>query len=115
MKSHCFDPYYCYIANDETKNKNLASTTTVSILSRPWIARPVVINQDNSLIHFRQIKSYYPYTNSNNRHQAHDNLADAADSKHTHIEEKNRILIVDDEPDIARLFKLGLEYRGDLK
>jgi uncharacterized protein with GYD domain len=23
MKSHCFDPYYCYIANDETKNKNL--------------------------------------------------------------------------------------------
>ena len=43
---------------------------------------------------------------------AHDNLADAAASKHTPIVEKNRILIVDDEPDIARLFKLGLEYEG---
>ena len=46
---------------------------------------------------------------------AHDNLADAAASKHTPIAEKNRILIVDDEPDIARLFKLGLEHGGYLK
>ena len=39
-------------------------------------------------------------------------MADATTSKHTPIEEKRRILIVDDEPDIARLFKLGLEYEG---
>jgi len=91
----------------------LASTATVIVLSRPYIARPIVINQNNSsLIHFRQIKSYYPFANSNNRRQAYDNLADAATSKHTLIEEKMRILIVDDEPDIARLFKLGLEYDG---
>ena len=46
---------------------------------------------------------------------AHDNLADAAASKHTPIAEKNRILIVDDEPDITRLFKLGLEYEGEFE
>jgi DNA-binding response OmpR family regulator len=28
------------------------------------------------------------------------------------IKEKKRILIVDDEPDIASLFKVGLEYEG---
>lgn len=98
---------------DSIKNKNLASTVTVIILSRPYIARPIVINQNNnSLIHFGQIKSYYPFANSNNRRQAYDNLADAAISKHTSTEEKMRILIVDDEPDIASLFKVGLEYEG---
>jgi CheY-like chemotaxis protein len=91
----------------------LASTTTAVTLSRPHIARPATINQDNNLLYdFRRFKSYYHYANSNNRHQAHDNLADAATSKHTPIEEKRRILIVDDEPDIARLFKLGLESEG---
>jgi CheY-like chemotaxis protein len=101
---------------DSIKNKNLASTVTVIILSRPYIARPIVINQNNnSLIHFGQIKSYYPFANSNNRRQAYDNLADAAISKHTSTEEKMRILIVDDEPDIASLFKLGLEYDGGFK
>jgi two-component system, OmpR family, response regulator ChvI len=97
---------------DSIKNKNLAGTATVIILSRPYIARPIVINQDNnSLIHFRQIKSCYPFTNSNNACQAYDNLADAAISKPS-TEEKMRILIVDDEPDIASLFKIGLEYEG---
>jgi hypothetical protein len=43
---------------DSIKNKNLASTATVIVLSRPYIARPIVINQNNSsLIHFRQINS----------------------------------------------------------
>ena len=81
-------------------------------MSRPQIANPGSANQDNSLYRFRQIKSYYPYANSNNRRQAHDNLADAATGKHIPTEEKKRILIVDDEPDIARLFKVGLEYEG---
>jgi two-component system catabolic regulation response regulator CreB/two-component system response regulator ChvI len=90
------------------------ATTTV-ILSRPQIAKPETVNQDNFLIHFRQITSYYPFANSNNKRQADVNLADAAASKHTPIEEKNRILIVDDEPDIARLFKLGLEHSGEFK
>jgi hypothetical protein len=87
-----------------------------AILSRPHIARPATINQDNNLLYnFRRFKSYYPYANSNNRHQAHDNLANAATSKHTLIEEKRRILVVDDEPDIARLFKVGWNMKGDLK
>jgi two-component system, OmpR family, response regulator ChvI len=92
----------------------LASTTTTAvILSRPHIARPATINQDNTLLYnFRRFKSYYPYANSDNRRQAHNNRADAAISKHTPIEEKRRILIVDDEPDIASLFKIGLEYEG---
>ena len=91
----------------------MASTTTAVILSRPHIARPETINQDNNLLYdFRLFKSYYPYANSNNRHQAYDNLANAATSKHTLIKEKKRILIVDDEPDIASLFKVGLEYEG---
>jgi two-component system, OmpR family, response regulator ChvI len=94
----------------------LATTTTVVILSRPHIVRPTVINQDNNPLYgFRQIKSYYPYVNSNNKPQAHVNLADATTSKHTPIEGKNRILIVDDEPDIARLFKLGLERNGEFE
>ena len=91
------------------QNSNLATTV---ILSRPQIAKPETVNQDNFLIHFRQITSFYPFVNSNKKHQADVNLADAATSKHTPIEEKRRILIVDDEPDIARLFKVGLEYEG---
>jgi two-component system catabolic regulation response regulator CreB/two-component system response regulator ChvI len=87
------------------------ATTTV-ILSRPQIANPETINQDNSLYRFRQIKSYYPYTKNNKKYQVDVSLPDAATTKHTPIEGKNRILIVDDEPDIARLFKLGLERRG---
>ena len=42
-------------------------------------------------------------------------MADATTSKHTPIEEKRRILIVDDEPDIASLFKLGLERSGEFE
>ena len=42
-------------------------------------------------------------------------MADATTSKHTPIEEKRRILIVDDEPDIASLFKLGLEHSGEFE
>jgi CheY-like chemotaxis protein len=91
----------------------LASTTTTVNLPTPHIARPETINQDNNLLYnFRRFKSYYPYANSNNRHQAHDNLANAATSKRIPAEEKKRILIVDDEPDIASLFKVGLEYEG---
>ena len=93
----------------------MATTTTTVILSRPQIANPETVNQDNSLYRFRQIKSYYPYANGNNRRQADVNLADAATTKHTPIEEKRRILIVDDEPDIASLFKLGLEHSGEFE
>jgi two-component system catabolic regulation response regulator CreB/two-component system response regulator ChvI len=90
------------------------ATTTV-ILSRPQIANPETINQDNSLYRFRQIKSYYPYTKNNKKYQVDVSLPDAATTKHTPIEGKNRILIVDDEPDIARLFKLGLERSGEFE
>ena len=91
----------------------MTSTTTAVILSRPHIARPATINQDNNLLYnFRRFKSCYSYANSNNRRQPHDNLVNAATSKHIPIEEKRRILIVDDEPDIASLFKIGLEYEG---
>ena len=86
--------------------------STTVILSRPCIARPANVNQDISLYRFRQIKSYYPYTKNNKKYQVDVSLPDAATTKHTPIEGKNRILIVDDEPDIARLFKLGLERSG---
>jgi two-component system catabolic regulation response regulator CreB/two-component system response regulator ChvI len=83
----------------------LVSTTVI-------LSSPANINQDISLHRFRQIKSYYPYTKNNKKYQVDVSLPDAATTKHTPIEGKNRILIVDDEPDIARLFKLGLERRG---
>ena len=57
--------------------------------------------------------SYYPHTkNKKNKSRINENLADAATRRVTPTESKNRILIVDDEPDIARLFKLGLERQG---
>lgn len=85
---------------------------TIIIFSRPCIARPTNMDQVNSLYRFKQTKSYYPYTKSNKKYQADVGLPDSATSKHTPIEGKNRILIVDDEPDIARLFKLSLERSG---
>ena len=84
----------------------------VIILSRPCTARPTNVEQVNSLYHFRQIKSYYPYTKSNKKYRTDIGIYDSATSRHTPVEGKNRILIVDDEPDIARLFKLSLERSG---
>ena len=86
----------------------MVSTTVI-------LSSPANINQDISLHRFRQIKSYYPYTKNNKKYQVDVSLPDAATTKHTSIEGKNRILIVDDEPDIARLFKLGLERSGEFE
>ena len=86
----------------------MVSTTVI-------LSSPANINQDISLHRFRQIKSYYPYTKNNKKYQVDVSLPDAATTKHTPIEGKNRILIVDDEPDIARLFKLGLERSGEFE
>jgi two-component system catabolic regulation response regulator CreB/two-component system response regulator ChvI len=82
------------------------------ILSKPCITRPANITKDNWLYHFREVNSYYPFTKSNKKNKADIALPDTATRKQTPLGQKNRILIVDDEPDIARLFKLGLERRG---
>jgi two-component system catabolic regulation response regulator CreB/two-component system response regulator ChvI len=91
----------------------LTSITSASILSRPQIANPATVNQDIILYNFRHFDSYYPHIkNKKKKSQINENLANAATRRVTPIEGKNRILIVDDEPDIARLFKLGLEREG---
>jgi CheY-like chemotaxis protein len=91
----------------------LASISSASILSRPQIANPVTVIQDIIIYNIRCFGSYYPHTkNKKNRSQINENLPNAATRTVTPIEGKNRILIVDDEPDIARLFKLGLERQG---
>jgi CheY-like chemotaxis protein len=91
----------------------LTSISSTSILSRPQIANPATLNQDIVLYNIRRIDSYYPHTkNKKNKTRINENLPNAATRKATPIEDKNRILIVDDEPDIARLFKLGLERQG---
>jgi DNA-binding response OmpR family regulator len=75
----------------------LASITNTSVLSRPFLC----------------IDSYYPHNkNKKTKSQINENLPDALVREAAPIEGKNRILIVDDEPDIARLFKLGLERQG---
>ncbi len=91
----------------------MTSITSASILSRPQIANPATVNQDIILYNFRCFDSYYPdIKNKKKKSQINENLANAATRRVTPIEGKNRILIVDDEPDIARLFKLGLEREG---
>jgi two-component system catabolic regulation response regulator CreB/two-component system response regulator ChvI len=92
----------------------LASISSASILSRPQNATPVTVNQDIILYNFPCSDSYYPHTNNNKKKksQINENLPNAAIRRVTPIEGKNRILIVDDEPDLARLFKLGLERKG---
>ena len=85
------------------------------ILLKPCITRPANITKDNWLYHFRQVISYYPYTKSNKKNKADIALSDTATRKQTPIGQKNKILIVDDEPDIARLFKLGLELSGEFE
>ena len=91
----------------------MASISSTSILSRPQIAKPATVNQDIIIYNIRRFGSYYPHTkNKKNRSQINENLSNATTRTVTPIEGKNRILIVDDEPDIARLFKLGLERQG---
>lgn len=91
----------------------MTSNSSTSILSRPQITNPATIIQDIILYDIRLFDSYYPHTkNKKNNSQINENLADAATRRVTPTESKNRILIVDDEPDIARLFKLGLERQG---
>ncbi len=85
------------------------------ILLKSCITRPANITKDNWLYRFREVKSYYPYTKSNRKNKADIALSDTATRKQTPIGQKNRILIVDDEPDIARLFKLGLELSGEFE
>lgn len=91
----------------------MTSNSSTNILSRPQITNPATIIQDIILYDIRLFDSYYPHTkNKKNKSQINENLADAATRRVTPTESKNRILIVDDEPDIARLFKLGLERQG---
>ena len=91
----------------------MTSISSTSILSRPQITNPATVNQDIILYNIRRFDSYYhPLKNKKNKSQINENLADAATRRVTPTESKNRILIVDDEPDIARLFKLGLERQG---
>jgi two-component system response regulator ChvI len=91
----------------------LTSISSTSILSRPQIATPATVNQDIILYNFPCSDSYYPHTNNKEKKsQINENLSNAATRRVTPIEGKNRILIVDDEPDLARLFKLGLERKG---
>jgi two-component system, OmpR family, response regulator ChvI len=91
----------------------LTSISSTSILSRPQITNPAIVNQ-NIILHnnIRRFDSYYPHTKNKKKSQINENLPNAATRRATPIEGKNRILIVDDEPDIARLFKLGLERQG---
>jgi two-component system, OmpR family, response regulator ChvI len=91
----------------------LTSISSTSILSRPQITNPVTVNQDIILYNIRRFDSYYPHIkNKKNKSQINENLPNVATRRATPIEGKNKILIVDDEPDIARLFKLGLERQG---
>lgn len=88
----------------------MTSISSTSILSRPQIANPATVNQNIILYSF---DSHYLHTkNKKNKTRINENLANAATRKVTPSESKDRILIVDDEPDIARLFKLGLERQG---
>lgn len=96
------------------KNNKLAGSMV--ILSKPCITRPAIyLTQDNWPYHFRQINSYYPYTKSNKKNKTDIGLPDTAIRKQSPIRQKSRILIVDDEPDIARLFKLALERSGEFE
>jgi PleD family two-component response regulator len=79
----------------------------------PQIANPATVNQDIIIYNIRRFGSYYhPIKYKKNKSQINENLSNAATRTVTPITGKNRILIVDDEPDIARLFKLGLEREG---
>jgi CheY-like chemotaxis protein len=82
------------------------------ILSGPHIADLATVNQDIMLYYFLPIDSFYSPTDKQRKSRINDNLVKAATRRATPIEGKNRILIVDDELDIARLFKLGLERHG---
>ena len=90
----------------------MTSISSTSILSRPQITNPAIVNQNIILYNIRRFDSYYPHTKNKKKSQINENLPNAATRRATPIEGKNRILIVDDEPDIARLFKLGLERQG---
>src|SRR5215204_5993409 len=95
------------------RRNNLTTITGTTILLGPDPANPATVNQDIMPYNFRSIDSLYPHTKSKKRKsQIDDNLANNATKRIGPIEGRNRILIVDDEPDIARLFKLGLEYEG---
>lgn len=95
------------------KNNKLAGSMV--ILSKPCITRPANIPQDNWPYHFRQINGYNPYTKSNKKNKTDISLPDTATREQIPIRQKSRILIVDDEPDIARLFKLALERSGEFE
>lgn len=91
----------------------MTSISSTSILSRPQITNPAIVNQNIILYNnIRRFDSYYPYTKNRKKSQINENLPNAATRRTTPIEGKNRILIVDDESDIARLFKLSLERQG---
>jgi two-component system catabolic regulation response regulator CreB/two-component system response regulator ChvI len=88
----------------------LTSNTRASILSGPT-TNPATLNQDIILYNFRYSASHYPHTDKK-KSKINENLTNATSRTATLIEGKNRILVVDDELDIARLYKLGLERQG---
>jgi len=88
----------------------LTSISSASVLLG-LVADTATLNQDIVLYNFRYTASYYPHTDKK-KSKINENLANATSRTATLIEGKNRILVVDDELDIARLFKLGLERQG---
>ena len=107
------------ISNTETTKKY---ATTVS-LTRPHIEKhrqdntnrchhsfysyPLINNNKNHLyIEINEIQNKISNVSRNSTIVA-DNIA-----HHSSSISPNKILLVDDEPDIARLFKLGLEHNG---
>jgi PleD family two-component response regulator len=101
-----------YICRLFKSNKLYSLVSSNIILSGPHIADLATVNQDIMLYYFLPIDSFYSPTDKQRKSRINDNLVKAATRRVTPIEGKNRILIVDDEPDIARLFKLGLERQG---
>ena len=97
------------------------SATTALLLTRPHIKKPgndtnqyhpfysyQIINHDNKHLYFEINQK------QNHLHNDMVNISPAADTiaHHSSSISSNRVLLVDDEPDIARLFKLGLELNG---
>jgi CheY-like chemotaxis protein len=88
----------------------LTSISSASVLLG-LVTDTATLNQDLILHNFPYTASYYPNTDKK-KSKINENLANATSRTATLIEGKNRILVVDDELDIARLFKLGLERQG---
>jgi two-component system, OmpR family, response regulator ChvI len=83
-------------------------------LPDPGAGSLAVSSQDSLLNPLLSLDSYYPHIqNRKEQHIDKDLVKSNAIDRQPSIREKNnRILIVDDEPDLANLFKSGLESIG---